>query len=301
MATTTLQPHPAIQKYLTALEASLRKTPGMSPDDGLADAHEFLQSEWEAVQCQDPPPDGDLFQHFVERFGTPEEVAAEYAAASDLPGDCGRLASDESGHEPLAPRLLGRRLRLHAAVAGLVLAVVLAAAAWGWRFTLGLAADTAGGPVEIGPAWAGRVVSFSPGDPPPSRSIDPEAALGPPDCPGDTSEPNTYVALGRGGQLVLEFIGAKLYDGEGPDLKIVEIGPLTEAVEVAVSDDGEQWLTIGCAKGAESTLDLAAHARPGDRFRYVRLVDLGKVSAANNKWPGADIDAVGALHAVGDQ
>ena len=98
--------------------------------------------------------------------------------------------------------------------------------------------------------------------------------------------------------MVLEFSGASLYDGDGPDLKIVEIGPLAEAVEVSVSSDGQEWLAIGCAKGAESTLDLRAWAQPGDRFRYVRLVDLGTVSAAKNHWPGADIDAVGALHAV---
>jgi hypothetical protein len=57
-------------------------------------------------------------------------------------------------------------------------------------------------------------------------------------------------------------------------------------------------VAIGQAKGAESTLDLRARVRPGDRFRFVRLIDLGTVSAAKNQWPGADIDAVGAIHAV---
>ena len=299
MAATTLQLHPAIQRYLTALEASLRKTPGMSPEDGLADAHEFLQSEWEAVEHQHttldhPRPPDDLFRHFVEKFGTPEEVAAAYAAARA--GD----SDDDVCSEPLAPPA-SRGWRPSVVIAGVALAFILAAAAVGLWFAFGPAASTSLGPVEMGPAWTGRVVSFTPGNPPASRSADPLAALGPPDCGGGTGEPDTYVALGRGGQLVLEFSGASLYDGDGPDLKIVEIGPLAEAVEVSVSSDGRQWLAIGCAKGAESTLDLRARVRPGDRFRFVRLVDQGTVSAVNNHWPGADIDAVGALHAVGDQ
>lgn len=77
---------------------------------------------------------------------------------------------------------------------------------------------------------------------------------------------------------MLEFAGTALYDGEGPDLKIVEIGPLAEAVEVSVSIDGREWVAIGQAKGAESTLDLREQVRPGDRFRFVRLIDLDTVS-----------------------
>lgn len=293
MSATTLELHPAIQHYLTALETCLRKTPGMSPEDGLADAHEFLQSEWEAVQQKNPPLAGDLYEHFVSTFGTPEEVAAEYAAACELSLD--GPASEGAGRCRIAPALMRTR-RLRAAIIGVGLVAMLCAAALG--FALWNKAGSANVPLEMGPIWAGHVVSFKMGDPPASRSIDPLAALGPPDCSDGTRQPETYVALGCHGQLVLEFTGAWLYDGEGPDLKIMEIGPLAEAVEVAVSSDGEHWLSIGSAKGAEATLDLAGQVQPGDRFRYVRLVDLGTASKVKNQWPGADIDAVAALHAT---
>jgi len=299
MAATTLQLHPAIQRYLTTLEAALRKTPGMSPEDALADAHEFLQSEWEALPGHRPPREDELFQHFVQKFGTPDELAAEYAAACEPPGDATRLAGAiAAGSEPIASlAALSRRLWLRIA-AGAALGILLAATVAVLQITFSPAASSRPGLVEMGPVWADRVVTFSPGNPPPSRSVDPLAALGPPDCRDGLHEPETYVALGRGGQLILEFTGAALYDGEGPDLQIVEIGPLAEPVEVSVSADGQQWLPIGPTKGAGSMLDLRERVQPGNRFRFVRLVDLGTVNAAKNRWPGADIDAVGAMHAV---
>lgn len=110
-----------------------------------------------------------------------------------------------------------------------------------------------------------------------------------------------FVALGDGGTLVVEFLDAWLCDREGADLKIVEIGPLAEPFEVAVSRDGKQWIEVGRAKGAESDIDLAPFVRPGDRFRFVRIVDAKCINVSHNRWPGADIDAVGALHSVPDR
>jgi hypothetical protein len=299
MAATTLQHHPAIQRYLTALEASLRQTPGMSPEDGLADAREFLQSEWEALEGHCPPLDDDLFRHFVEKFGAPDEVAAAYAATCEPDSGAVALAGAIAGTEPIVlPTGSARQFRLRMLVVGVALAALLATTGVALRLTLGPMAGRSLGLVEMGPAWAGRVVSFDPGNPPSSQSADPLAALGPPDCGDGNREPQTYVALGCGGQLVLEFSGVALYDGEGPDLQILEIGPLAEAVEVSVSTDGQQWVAIGQAKGAAAMLDLRAWVRPGDRFRFVRLVDMGTISPKKNQWPGADIDAVGALHAV---
>lgn len=110
-----------------------------------------------------------------------------------------------------------------------------------------------------------------------------------------------FVALGQGGTLVVEFVDALLCDREGADLKIVEIGPLAEPFEVAVSRDGKQWIEVGRAKGAESEIDLAPFVHPGDRFRFVRIVDAKCINVSRNRWPGADIDAVGALHSVPDR
>ena len=301
MAATMLQHPPAIQRYLTALEASLRKTPEMSPDEGLADALEFLQSEWEALECQ-PVQDDDLFQHFVRKFGAPEEVAAAYAAAYE-PHPVQRTPAADTEHcsAAAATKAPGRKWQLPAVTCGIALVLLIGGAGVTWRLSPWTGQGASNSTVEAGPAWADRVVAFNPGNPQPTRSLDPSAALGLPDCRDGTREPDTYVSLGIRGQIILEFTGALFFDGDGPDLKIVEIGPLAEAVEVSVSSDGEHWLAIGCAKGAESTLDLAGQASPGDRFRFVRLVDLGTSNPVNNRWPGADIDAVAALHATRNQ
>jgi len=301
MAATMFQHPPAIQRYLTALEASLRKTPEMPPDEGLADALEFLQSEWEALEGQ-PAQDDELFQHFVRKFGAPEEVAAAYAAAYEpLPYEPEPLS--DGGRCQVAPAALapGRKWYLRAVAGGIAVALLICGTAVAWRLWFWTGAQASSNTMEAGPAWADRVVTFNFGNPQPTRSLDPSAALGLPDCRDGTREPDTYVSLGIRGQLVLEFTGALLFDGDGPDVKIVEIGPLAEAVEVSVSSDGEHWLAIGCAKGAESTLDLAGQVAPGDRFRFVRLVDLGTSNPINNRWPGADIDAVAALHATRKQ
>jgi hypothetical protein len=70
---------------------------------------------------------------------------------------------------------------------------------------------------------------------------------------------------------------------------------------VAVSRDGKQWIEVGRAKGAESEIDLAPFVHPGDRFRFVRIVDAKCINVSHNRFPGADIDAVGALHSVPDR
>jgi len=301
MAATMLQHPPAIQRYLTALEANLRTTPEMPPDEGLADALEFLQSEWEALEGQ-PIQDDELFQRFVRKFGAPEEVAAAYAAAYE-PFPVERAPAGDNKHcqAGLAAMTPARKWQLPAVAGGIAAVLLICGAAVAWRLSLWTREGASSRTVEAGPVWADRVVAFNPGNPPPSRSLDPTAALGLPDCRDGTREPDMYVSLGIRGELVLEFTDAQLFDGDGPDLKIVEIGPLAEAVEVSVSSDGEHWLAIGCAKGAESTLDLAGQVPPGNRFRFVRLVDLGTSNPINNRWPGADIDAVAALHATRKQ
>lgn len=283
--------HPAMEKYLVALETSLRKTPTVVPEEGLADAREFLLSEWESLAGRSSSSSADeLFRYFVAKFGSPEEVAAAYATASEASHD-DVARPVVAGSAPSAA--IGRRK----VIAGVALAVLLVSFA-GWRLLFGAVDGQSLVPFEAGPAWARRVVSFRPGSPPPLRSVDPRAALGRPDFSGDNSESHSYVALGRGGQLVLEFFEAELCDGPGPDLEIVEIGALAEAVAVSVSTDGDRWVNVGEAKGAESTIDLHGRAPTGDRFRFVRLVDLGSPGAKDNQWPGADIDAVVAIHAV---
>jgi hypothetical protein len=69
-------------------------------------------------------------------------------------------------------------------------------------------------------SWADAVVSFTPGNPAAGRSTDPKAALGKPDYQGtdDAQDEATYVSIGHGGELVLEFRDNVLVDGDGQDL-----------------------------------------------------------------------------------
>jgi hypothetical protein len=148
--------------------------------------------------------------------------------------------------------------------------------------------------------WADAVVSFKPGNPGPRRSKDPRAALGKPDYKGtdDAADEKTFVALGHGGELVLEFRDNVLIDGPGPDLVIFEIGPAVEPVDVAISEDGKKWINVGRAEGAKSTLDIGPYVRPGQRFRFVKLTDAKAGLSNDSDWPGADIDAVGAINSL---
>jgi hypothetical protein len=285
MATTKERMHPAIQRYLTELETKLRQTPGVAPEEGLADAREFLLSEWEELSREGTLLlEDDVYRRFVEKFGSPDEVAGEYAQYQEPAG--GRQSRPSS-----------RKRRW---LAGLTIAAACALIVCGYSVWTGHSPPFAAhlfGSEKNAPVWAGRVVSFVPGNPIAPQPVDPEAALGPPDCQ-DHSQMEGFVALGQGGTLVVEFVDAWLCDRPGADLKIVEIGPLAEPFEVAVSRDGKQWIDVGRAKGAESEIDLAPFVRPGDRFRFVRIVDAKGINASRNRWPGADIDAVGALHSV---
>jgi hypothetical protein len=149
-------------------------------------------------------------------------------------------------------------------------------------------------------SWADALVSFTPGDPAPQRSRDPKAALGKPDYRGtdDAKDEATYVALGHGGALVLEFADNVLVDGKGPDLAIFEIGPEGyERTLVAISEDGKNWTDVGHIRGSICTVDIAPFVKPGQRFRFVKLTD-AKAGQSTGEWPGADIDAVGAINTL---
>ncbi len=149
-------------------------------------------------------------------------------------------------------------------------------------------------------SWADRVVSFKPGHPGPRRSKDPRAAIGPPDYRGrdDREDEKHYVALGHGGVLVLEFTDNVLVDGPGPDLAVFEIGPAIEPMFIAISEDGKEWIDVGKAEGGKSTLDIHRYVKPGQQFRFVRITDAKAGLSNNSDWPGADIDAVGAINTL---
>ncbi len=140
-------------------------------------------------------------------------------------------------------------------------------------------------------SFADEVVSFEVGSPNAGEvSMRPRDTLGPPDysAAGDAN----YLTLGCAGTLVLAFTDNSLVDTPGPDLHVFEIGPYVEATGLAISEDGVDWVRVGRIEGGKSAVDIAAFAQPGVTYRYVKLVDL-KQSCRD--YPGADIDAVGAI------
>ncbi len=104
----------------------------------------------------------------------------------------------------------------------------------------------------------------------------------------------TSVTLGCRGSIVVRFVDNVLIDVPGPDLYVFEIGPDVESTLVEISADGQSWLNVGPIAGATTSVDISAHAGPGASFRFVRLTDLASACGGGG-YPGADIDAVGAI------
>ncbi len=103
------------------------------------------------------------------------------------------------------------------------------------------------------------------------------------------------VTLGCGGVLVARFTDNGLVDVEGPDLYIFEVGPRIEATDLAVSADGKTWIDVGRVEGGTAEVDISAKVEPLDVFHWVRLTDLR--SECRGRYPGADLDAIGAIGA----
>lgn len=144
-------------------------------------------------------------------------------------------------------------------------------------------------------SFADRVVSFKPGSPFTSdaRAKDPQKTLNVPDLSDDGYE--NYLALGKNGMLTVEFTDNYLVNVPGPDLWIFEIGPAVEATDVAISKDGKTWIHVGRVAGATAGIDIGPKVKTGDKFSFVRLID---VNNDMGEWPGADIDAIGAIGSI---
>ncbi len=144
-------------------------------------------------------------------------------------------------------------------------------------------------------AFAAEVVEFTPGSPWTryDEQKKPENVLGLPDRTGDQATSKGDYCLGAGGSIVLRF-NISIYDGEGLDIYIFEVGEKVEDTKVEVSNDLITWYEVGVAKGKTAGVDLAGKVPEGARFRYVRLTDLKK--SPTGDWPGADIDAVSGLN-----
>ena len=148
-------------------------------------------------------------------------------------------------------------------------------------------------------AFADRVDRFSPTRELSAAYSNARQAVGPPDYDTDRcpSGDECYVSLTSGGVAVFEFTNNTLYDGPGDDIAIFEIGPDVEATTVEVSVDGRDYIDLGRVEGSSATLDIGGRGREGAQYRFVRVTDDAGQGDAGGRTPGADIDAIGAIHA----
>jgi hypothetical protein len=108
----------------------------------------------------------------------------------------------------------------------------------------------------------------------------------------------TFVSLGDGGSIALQFIDNVLTGSDSSDLDlwIFEVGPDVEDTFVEVSSDGTNWSPVGKVFGSTAGIDLDAFGfGTSSAFFYVRLTDDGAEGDQSGISVGADIDAVGAI------
>lgn len=141
-------------------------------------------------------------------------------------------------------------------------------------------------------SFADEAVSFVKGKPAAKeKDSDPKEVLGPPNY--DKKKDLHYATLGCGGELTLRFTDNVLVDVEGPDLYLFETGPSLEPTMLAISADGEKWTSVGKVSGGTAAVDISPVVKEGEAFHFVRLTDAKK--DCGGRWPGADLDAVGAI------
>ena len=142
-------------------------------------------------------------------------------------------------------------------------------------------------------SFADEVVSFTSGEPKARAETDriPEETLGIPDY--DRGADDNFLTLGCGGILVVRFTDNSLIDIDGPDLYVFEIGPGVEPTDLAISRDGVSWVDIGRIAGGRADVDVADFVDGSEPYSHVRLID-GRTDCGGS-YPGADIDAVGAI------
>ena len=88
------------------------------------------------------------------------------------------------------------------------------------------------------------------------------------------------MVLGCAGSLVVRFADNVLVDVAGPDLFVFEVGSAVEPMRLAISQDGTTWTEVGDISGGTAAIDIAKTAKPGDRYRFVRVTDLKRACNA---------------------
>jgi hypothetical protein len=127
-------------------------------------------------------------------------------------------------------------------------------------------------------------------------------ALNSPNMPKSISNPqhNTYYVSLGGGYIIVDM-GVVIFDGNGPDLKVYEIGnsytnAVNEAFYVKGSPDMKpgSWIFLGEYRGDVVSIDLKTYNAAN--IRYIGIFDIPFRPNDQSETPGADIDAVEALN-----
>uniref|UniRef100_A0A486XJ12 Outer membrane lipoprotein omp16 n=1 Tax=Rheinheimera sp. BAL341 TaxID=1708203 RepID=A0A486XJ12_9GAMM len=143
-------------------------------------------------------------------------------------------------------------------------------------------------------SFADQVVAFTAGEKPSKIPFNnPQKALGEPDYRSTKSA--DFISIGCDGELIVQFTDNVLVDVAGPDLYIFEVGPFVEKTELAISQDGSNWLEVGVIEGARSDVDINGLVAAGEHYNYVRLRNAGR--SCGGMHSGADIDAIAAVGA----
>lgn len=145
-------------------------------------------------------------------------------------------------------------------------------------------------------SFADSLVEFKVGDPAPTKKYrDSMQCLHEPDY--TNYQTPTFVSLGCGGILVVEFTNNGFMNLPGDDLYIFEVGPSREAAMIEISKDGADWIYAGRIAGGKSSIDLADENIDSDTvFYFLRITDLKELCRSISA--GADIDAIGAINSV---
>ena len=139
--------------------------------------------------------------------------------------------------------------------------------------------------------YADSVLTVSLGADANPTAADPLEALG---CPnGSYTPPYGLLNLGTGGSITLRFDNNLAMNGPGDDLRIWSDPSNDDEILVEVSPTGQQFHSMGIVtESASLDLDIVGL----DFARLIRITDVGPPPGPNEAYPGAELDAVEALH-----
>jgi len=139
--------------------------------------------------------------------------------------------------------------------------------------------------------YADTVISFALGVNANPLAKAPLDALG---CPDFSYSPlGGFLNLGTGGSITLRFDDNIITNGSGDDIKIWGDPTNDDQIIVEVSQTGQQFHSFGVTNETAS-LDLSA---VGLNFaRFIRITADATPPVPNEDYPGAEVDAVEALH-----